>query len=534
MPRRLLPRIFPLVLLLGLPLVPTARAEEDLPFAEQVSRAIDRGTQWLRSRPKLFEIPDAEEPKGAHWGLIKGEKIYGGGTGKQYQHPAGPTALALYTLLKCDVSPKERVIQYGFNWLRQIHQVTEEWDAHSFGEGKVRHWTHTVAGSSYELSAMILALTALYDPHKESARSQEARLKGRLKIKNKEDRLWLQQMVTALVNRRGQPTPTPIPIDKSSMERFADPTKEEDVPEPPESERPERKDRLGWRYNTPNLNLAQVQVQKTSKGTRRNTDGAGRNVSVPPHANQDLSSTQLAALALYAAQPFGAKFDPSVWIDIAEFTLSHQETDGPDHQRHDPVLTSGGYAAPVDKARGFMYIRGSPDGTEGKATGSMTACGIANLLLAKDALSRTKKGQKLWKEAEIDHRVEKGIWDGLAWLDLNWSAFTNTKSSYGYHIYYLYAIERAQDLRGKELIGKHLWYREGALEILKRQQAAKVIDPTKRGAREKDGVFWMTNATHEPKDVLDTCFALLFLKRATKEMVPAPITPADQGPVDNR
>ncbi len=74
-----------------------------------------------------------------------------------------------------------------------------------------------------------------------------------------------------------------------------------------------------------------------------------------------------------------------------------------------------------------------------------------------------------------------------------------------------------------------------------------------RQAWDGDGraLYWQVRRTHhvhepweladqlsrrreEPKDVLDTCFALLFLKRATKEMVPAPITPADQGPVDNR
>ena len=42
----------------------------------------------------------------------------------------------------------------------------------------------------------------------------------------------------------------------------------------------------------------------------------------------------------------------------------------------------------------------------------------------------------------------------------------------------------------------------------------------KRNTELRESVFWMTGATHEPKDVLDTCFALLFLKRATRGMVP--------------
>ncbi len=503
--------------------------ERNVPFTEQVNRAIELGVKWLRAKPKLFDIPDSEGLKGAHWGLVKGTKIYGGGDGPQYRHPAGPTALALYTLLKCGVSPKDPVVKRGFDWLRSFHQLTEEWDANDAG-GKTRHWTHTIAGSSYELSAMILALTARYDPRKKSATTRSARSKGRLKIKDKGDRIWLQQLVTALVARRGQPLEEPFKLDKSTIQRIANPEKEQGPPEPDEDQLPPREERLGWRYNTPNLNL--VHMRKSSKGT--STDGMGRVVRIPPNANQDLSSTQLAALALFSAQQFKMKIPPQVWIDVAEFTLSCQEAEGPEHKRHDPVLSGGGYAVPTDHARGFVYIQGSPDNTEGIATGSMTACGIANLLMAKEASAMTKKGRKLWTASGLDAKLHTAIWDGIAWLDRNWSPFRNTNSRYGYPVYYLYAVEREQDLRGKELVGKHLWYRDGALELLKRLKKAKVSDPIDTRAPEQDAAFWMTNTTHEPKDVLDTCFALLFLKRATKDMVPAPITPGDAPPVDNR
>ena len=503
--------------------------EANVPFTERVNRAIELGTKWLRAKPQLFDIPDSDGLKGAHWGLVKGERIYGGGEGPQYRHPAGPTALALYTLLKCGAEPKDPIIERGFNWLRSFHRITAEWDGND-AQGKTRHWTHTIAGGSYELSAMILALTAKYDPRKKTSRTRSARSKGRLKIKNKDDRIWLQQLVTALVARRGQPLEEPFKLDKSMVKRIANPEKEEDPPAPDEDDLPPRAERLGWRYNVPSLNM--VHMRKSGNST--STDSMGRRNNPPPHANQDLSSTQLAALALFAAQQFKMKIPPEVWIDIAEFTLSCQEEDGPEHKRHDPVLTGDGYAVPTDKARGFMYIKGSPDGSEGVATGSMTACGIANLLMAKEASAMTKKGRKLWTTSNMDAKVHRAIWDGIAWLDRNWSPFTNTNSRYGYPIYYLYAVERAQDLRGKELVGKHLWYRDGALELLKRIKKAKVKDPIDPRAPEQAAAFWMTNSTHEPKDVLDTCFALLFLKRATKDMVPAPITPPDGGPVDNR
>jgi len=503
--------------------------DQDVPFTEQVNRAIEYGVRWLRAKPQLFDIPDSEGLKGAHWGLIKGVKIYGGGEGPEYRHPAGATALALYTLLKCGVSPKDPIIERGFDWLRSFHQVTTEWDAQDL-QGKTRHWTHTIAGSSYELSAMILALTAKYDPHKKTASTRSARSKGRLKIKDKNDRIWMQQLVTALVNRRGQPLKEPFALDRSMIQRMADPEKEEDPPVPKEEDLPPREERLGWRYNVPSLNL--VQIRKSGKST--STDNCGRVCGIPPHANQDLSSTQLATLALFAAQQFNMKIPPEIWLDVAEFTLAQQEPEGPEHKRFDPVMSGGGYATPTDHARGFMYIKGSPDGSEGVATGSMTACGIANLLMAIEASTLTKKGRKLWTESGLDSKVHTAIWDGLAWLDLNWSSFRNTNSRYGYHIYYLYAVEREQDMRGKELVGSHPWYREGALELLKRLKPMKVRDPLDARAPEEDACYWETGDTHEPKDVLDTCFALLFLKRATKDMVPVPITPGEGAPVDNR
>jgi hypothetical protein len=121
-------------------------------------------------------------------------------------------------------------------------------------------------------------------------------------------------------------------------------------------------------------------------------------------------------------------------------------------------------------------------------------------------------------------QVDTAIWDGLAWMDRNWSPFTNPRSRYGYHIYYLYCVERAMDIMGHRLLGKRLWYPLGAKEILKRQRHAKVQVPKEKGkgTEERPGVFWNTNATHDPKDVLDTCFALLYLKRATQGLAPPP------------
>jgi hypothetical protein len=63
------------------------------------------------------------------------------------------------------------------------------------------------------------------------------------------------------------------------------------------------------------------------------------------------------------------------------------------------------------------------------------------------------------------------------------------------------------DLVGVQLLGNHLWYAEMAEQLLGRQNA--------RG-------YWDSQSTLANGQVLDTCFALLFLHRATRGGIPFP------------
>ena len=497
-------RVAPWVLLALVLAVPLAGAEDGppdeedpdlgdkkLPLADQINEALEHGVNWLLAKPEIFAIPKArDDEEGAYFGGIKGKQLYGGGTGPGYPHPAGTTGLALYTLLKCGVSHKHPIIKKGFNWIRVKHGITKKWDNQ---DGKGFTWDWTEAAGTYELSVMILALTARWDPHKKTAKSKGQARKGRLKIKNVEDREWLQRMVDELVKRRGQP-----------------------VEDPPPDER------IAWRYNVPTI--------KRQKVSRKDSGGGGggggfvRGGIPGVRGNQDLSATQLAALALYSAHRFGIKMDPSVWHDIVTFTLMHQEEDGDEVERHMPGYKAQGYAVPKDKARGFCYLLGSTHHTEGKATGSMTACGVANLLMAMEFLANHKRAKKDFLASDLPKKMNTAINDGLAWLVHNWTSFRNPKSRVGYHTYYLYGVERCMDMRGKRLLGKYLWYEEGAKSLLANKKRVAQLEVPQRKGRPKTlpGMYWETKETHEPYDVLDTCFALLFLKRATWGMVPEP------------
>ena len=89
--------------------------------------------------------------------------------------------------------------------------------------------------------------------------------------------------------------------------------------------------------------------------------------------------------------------------------------------------------------------------------------------------------------------VSQAIHDGFAWLDANWAVERNPGGNQAWHYYYLYGLERAGVLAGRRWIGEHDWYREGADFLLARQA----------GIGSWNG------------SILDTAFALLFLKRST-------------------
>ena len=104
-------------------------------------------------------------------------------------------------------------------------------------------------------------------------------------------------------------------------------------------------------------------------------------------------------------------------------------------------------------------------------------------MMARYILS--KRDDAAWK-ARDQKAVQQAIYDGCAWLDANWSPYDNPqkRSENVYHIYYMYCIERAFDLIGNRLLGKHPWYEEMARQLTGRQ------DP--KG-------FWDSKASHKPE-----------------------------------
>jgi hypothetical protein len=193
----------------------------------------------------------------------------------------------------------------------------------------------------------------------------------------------------------------------------------------------------------------------------------------------DLSNSQFAVLGLRAAHKAGVHIDPRVWLQIIETTLKFQEparlVDAKTSNRG-PGTTTG--KVPI---AGFGYQNAF------NPYGSMTAAGICILAIGRDMVGKGLSGQPL-------RTVNNAIDAGVNWLAENFSAGANPRKG-DWLYYYLYGLERVGALLKTDQIGGHDWYYEGAKWILDHQ-----------GSKGE----WTEYHTEA-----DTCFALLFLRRAT-------------------
>jgi hypothetical protein len=150
--------------------------------------------------------------------------------------------------------------------------------------------------------------------------------------------------------------------------------------------------------------------------------------------------------------------------------------------------------APADKneaypARGWCYGKDHPCVPHG----AMTAGAVGSLVIYDYLLGEKES----WKK-------DPTVQSGLAWMAKNFSVDKHPgppNCNQSSHYYYLYALERMGILYGTEFVGRHPWYPEGVQFLL--------------GAQKADG-SWLEGEKWWP--VWDTCFAILFLRRATRPL----------------
>jgi hypothetical protein len=227
----------------------------------------------------------------------------------------------------------------------------------------------------------------------------------------------------------------------------------------------------------------------------------------------DNSNTQYAALGMRACHDSGIIIEGKVTDAAINWIRNCQKKPtGPDED-----LIEGGVNGPAGKngvASGpgggtvpggsQVQKRAAPAGwcyrdhADHEAYGSMTAGSVGTLCMW-DYIKDNDDGKKnSWKN-------DKSVLNGLQWMAKNFSVTYNpgpyehaqmAKDSKNQYLYYMYALERAGLLYGTEMMGTHKWYPEGAKVLIETQGA--------NGA-------WGDGT-------VDTCFAILFLKRATRAL----------------
>jgi hypothetical protein len=261
-----------------------------------------------------------------------------------------------------------------------------------------------------------------------------------------------------------------------------------------------------WSYGTPTTGVGGPFVDpRPDVATVAKLDASGRRVKPrvvkkvavqkmrEGPAEGDNSNSQYAALGLRAC------FDAGVLVPAETVQLAAKWwRDSQFADKDDRKTPYGG--------KGWCYHDG-----KGKVNGSdcckytyagMTAGAAGSLVIYDFLLGR-------------DWRSDPNVRSGLEWLTFNFSVTRNFKwgkeipgdpEDQGAHFYYLYALERLGTFIGQEKMGKHEWYPEGAAVILERQRP--------------DGSWMDIELQNQP--VWDTCFSILFLRRATRPLVDVP------------
>jgi hypothetical protein len=227
----------------------------------------------------------------------------------------------------------------------------------------------------------------------------------------------------------------------------------------------------------------------------------------------DNSNTQYAALGMRACHDSGIIIEAKVTDAAINWIRNCQKKPtGPDED-----LIEGGVNGPAGKngvASGpgggtvpggsMVQKKAAPAGwcyrdhADHEAYGSMTAGSVGTLCMWDYIKDNDDGKKKSWKN-------DKSVLNGLQWMAKNFSVTYNpgpyehaqmAKDSKNQYLYYMYALERAGLLYGTEMMGTHKWYPEGAKVLIETQGA--------NGA-------WGDGT-------VDTCFAILFLKRATRAL----------------
>jgi hypothetical protein len=213
------------------------------------------------------------------------------------------------------------------------------------------------------------------------------------------------------------------------------------------------------------------------------TEGAGKGGwtyerTASMYAHPDSSNSQFALLALHEASVVGVKIPRKNWELAREYWKTCL----------DP------------RSGGFSYRPGDQ-----RVLGSMTCAGISSWIIIEENLA--DPGLLFDGDRALCCRPNPGgdvVEQAIQWLVRNYSVKANPVGfGQGNNnvLYYLYGMERAGRMAGRRYFGPHDWYRDGAKELLFRQQ--------------RDG-HWSSRGHGEDMPQVGTALALLFLSKGKR------------------
>jgi len=189
----------------------------------------------------------------------------------------------------------------------------------------------------------------------------------------------------------------------------------------------------------------------------------------------DNSNSQYAALGLRACFDANIKLPVDALHLARKWWVESQWPDESDAKVGKNAVVSGG---DTTRVQGWSYKKPGDEGQKGPYH-AMTAGAVGATVILEYMLGRDFKKDAVTRA-------------GVNWLAKNYSINNN--------LYYMYALERAGMLYDTTKFGDHDWYWDGAKSLVNSQN---------------DDGSWGKNEKVE-KNTHDTCFAILFLKKATR------------------
>jgi hypothetical protein len=425
---------------------------------KKIDEAIDRGVKYLNTNQQL----DGSWP----------------GAGNQ---ALGTTALPALTLLECGTGPKDSRIAAAADFVRK--------------EAGKNHKT-------YEISLAILFLDKLIEKKqadKKSAARDESITKDKQIIQALALRLIAGQTAkggwdydcpvlttpdaTSLMTslKQNRPKAPPVAIDLGEKGTLPTPTEKNPVEKPKSNDGSNKVTPGGgmsWGEGTRlPLVAGPVPAALIADPLSMASQGQAKQKDAPKTKfrgdRDDNSNTQFAMMALWAARRHDVPVETALFTVEQRFRVSQ--------------LENGGWS--------YLF---PPKGDREKA--SMTCVGLIGIALGKgtalEVTLRNNKHAAVPRKMPLDGQIR----DGFKALEPHIlpAKIENGAWPAGLSLYFMWSVERVAVLYDLRRIGEHDWYQWGCDILLDTQ---------------RPNGSWETHSYPGASATIDTCFALLFLKR---------------------